>query len=246
MYIEFSLDAPDSSGQFSFSSIQLTSFLVYDHIYTFGSSPVDTQLPLTPSVDDSAEVRSSFLAALQFSTSGREYSSAGVVGHGVASSSKYEELIVFLGIFQRLGIKYMSTSWLPAMDVVGRGGSAEIRQSLAVIQTSFAFKRLTQKATLMPLIAELQILGHPAIQKHPNIIMLEGISWDVDASSGEAWPVLVFHKAHFRDLKHFMMTASRGLLMSVEDKLEMLADIASAVQTMHANGGWPFRILVIK
>jgi hypothetical protein len=42
VYIDFSLDPPDSSGQFSFSSIQLTSFLVYDHIYTFWSSPVDS------------------------------------------------------------------------------------------------------------------------------------------------------------------------------------------------------------
>ncbi len=40
VYIEFRLDPPDSSGQFSFSSIQLTSFLVYDQIYTFWSSPV--------------------------------------------------------------------------------------------------------------------------------------------------------------------------------------------------------------
>jgi hypothetical protein len=45
VYIEFSLYPPDSSGKFSFSSIQLTSFLVYDHIYTFWSSPVDSYEP---------------------------------------------------------------------------------------------------------------------------------------------------------------------------------------------------------
>jgi hypothetical protein len=42
VYIEFRLYPPDSSGQFSFSTIQLTSSRVYDHIYTFWSSPVDT------------------------------------------------------------------------------------------------------------------------------------------------------------------------------------------------------------
>ncbi len=145
-----------------------------------------SQLLLTPSAGDSAEDLSLFLAMLQFTTSGREYNRAGVVGHGVPSSRKYKELILYLSIVQQLSIKYLLTLWLPAIDSVGRGNSAEIRQALAVVQTSFVIKRLTQKVTLKPLIGELLVLGHRAIQKHPHIVTLENISWDIDASSGQA------------------------------------------------------------
>jgi hypothetical protein len=124
------------------------------------------------------------------------------------------------------------------MDIVGAGATAEIRQNLATVQVTFAFKRLMEKKSLQPLIAELQILGHPAIRKHPNILKLEGVCWDVDRS-GEVWPVLVFQKSHHLDLGRFMRTDAGGQL-SFEARLEMLADIASAIMTMHANGTHSF------
>jgi hypothetical protein len=41
------------------------------------------------------------------------------------------------------------------MDVIGGGATAEIHQNLATMQVSFAFKRLRDKISLQPLIAEL-------------------------------------------------------------------------------------------
>jgi serine/threonine protein kinase len=149
-------------------------------------------------------------------------------------SDKYADFITFLGIAQSYDIDFLPISWLPAMDIVGAGATAEIRQKLATYQVTFAFKRLTKKTSLQPLIAELRILGHPAIQKHPNILKLEGICWDIDRS-GEVWPVLVFQKSHHLDLGRFMCTDT-GRQLSLEAQLEMLADIASAIMTMHANG----------
>ncbi len=148
--------------------------------------------------------------------------------------TKYEEFITFLGIAQQYGIDFLPISWLPAMDTIGSGATAEIRLNLATYQVSFAFKRLTEKMSLQPLIAELQILGHPAVQKHPNILKLEGICWDID-KVGEVWPVLVFQKSQQLDLSRFMGT-ERGRQLSFESRLTMLADIASAIMTLHANG----------
>ena len=48
---------------------------------------------------------------------------------------------------------------------------------------------------------ELIVLGHSAIQEHPNIAKLQGLCWDI--SDDKIWPVLVFEKSHFDDLYSF-------------------------------------------
>ncbi len=49
------------------------------------------------------------------------------------------------------------------------------------------------------------------------------------------WPVLVLQKSHHFDLGRFMRTDA-GRQVSYEARLGMLADIASAIMTMHVNG----------
>ena len=65
----------------------------------------------------------------------------------------------------------------------------EIREAVATINFSFAFKRLINhsifnleefECRLVPcLINEISILGLSRVRKHPNILDLEGICWEV-------------------------------------------------------------------
>ncbi len=54
------------------------------------------------------------------------------------------------------------------------------------------------------LLAEISILSHPTIRRHPNVVNIEGICWDVTADEGKVWPVLVSEKTGHGDLKRFM------------------------------------------
>src|SRR5271169_1466246 len=51
------------------------------------------------------------------------------------------DLISFLATVQWREIDCLPITWQPALDSIGRGATAEIRQSLVNIQMSFAFKR---------------------------------------------------------------------------------------------------------
>lgn len=155
-------------------------------------------------------------------------------------TSKYEDFLTFLGIAQHLNIDMIPITWLPAMDVIGRGATAEIRENIATLQIRLAFKRLNLERlsegerSIKPLIAEMSILGQPSIREHPNILTLEGVCWDV-AKGGDVWPVLVFQKSEHGDLAKFMVRAP-GKDLCAEDRLRLCADIAAAVMTMHSNG----------
>jgi hypothetical protein len=150
------------------------------------------------------------------------------------------DFLTFLGIAQSLKIDFLPTTWQPALDTVGLGGTAEIRQALLNLQMSFAFKRLisTQPAerakNFQALIAEISVLGQSSIRDHPNIIKLEGICWDIIPETGNVWPVLVFEKAQLGDLLAFMEQGA-GKTLSLEDRLQLCVDIATAVADMHLN-----------
>lgn len=171
------------------------------------------------------------------------------------------DLITFLGIAQRLRIQLLPITWQPALDRIGQGATAEIRESVATINFSFAFKRPDVRSffdfeaferRLLPcLIDEISILGLPRIRKHPNIIDLEGICWEVisgkgmrisreipvDFTGGDQGivPVLVFQKSKYGDLYHFMMQDA-GKELSFSDKIDLCIDVARAIAEMHSQG----------
>jgi serine/threonine protein kinase len=155
------------------------------------------------------------------------------------------DFLSFLGIAQTLKIDFLPITWQPALENVGHGGTAEIRQALVNLQMSFAFKRLTpaelpqsitdETKSFRTLIAEISVLGHPSIRDHPNIIRLEGICWDVVPGGEKVWPVLVFEKARHGDL-HTFMEQAEGKRLTLEERLNVCADIAMAVNDMHSNG----------
>ena len=168
--------------------------------------------------------------------------SSGEVRQSAATASgKKFDLLDFLGVAQRLRLDFLPVTWQLALDKVGEGGTAEIRQAAINPQTSLAFKLLkrTSWATgeaqnLRALIAEIAVLGHWAVQwgHHTNF---EGICWDVGPGDEDVWPVLVSEKSRYGDLNNFMASGS-GKALSFEDRVDLLFSVAAAVRVLHAAG----------
>lgn len=152
------------------------------------------------------------------------------------------DFLDFLGVAQTLKIDFLPLTWQPALDSVGEGGTAKIHQALINVRMAFAFKYLKHPRSIAEeirnwraLIAEISILGHPAIRQHPSVVSIEGICWDIDAGEEKVWPVLVFEKTACGDLKKFM-TEGAGKELSIEARLDILFDVAHAVRDLHAYG----------
>ena len=171
------------------------------------------------------------------------YTRSGEIRQSASSTSNKEfDFLDFLGVAQSLKIDFLPITWQPALDKVGEGGTAEIRQALINVQMTFTFKRLKRPRSAMEktrnlraLIAEISILGHPAIRYHPNVANIEGICWDVILGGEEVWPVLVFEKARYGDLNRFMISGP-GKELDSKHRLEILFDVALAVRDLHATG----------
>ena len=156
----------------------------------------------------------------------------------------HQSFLKCLGVAQALKVDFLPIIWQPALRPVGAGATARIRQAMVNIRTDFAFKRYweSQRCTsaeeeskmFRALIQEIAVLGLPSIQKHPNIVTLAGLCWDVIAESGKVWPVLVFEKSRHGDLRAFMQTGV-GRQLGLKKRLELCADIAIAVIYLHAN-----------
>lgn len=173
---------------------------------------------------------------ITYTTSGEIHQSAG------STSCREYDFLDFLGVAQSLNIDFLPITWQPALDKVGEGGTAEIRQALVNVQMTFAFKHLKEPRfameearNLRALIAEFSILGHPAIRYHPNVANIEGICWDVVLGGEKIWPVLVFEKTPCGDLNRFM-TSGPGQDLNSKNKLDLLFDVALAVRDLHAAG----------
>lgn len=149
------------------------------------------------------------------------------------------DFISFLATVQASDIDFLPIQWQTALDTVGEGGTAEIRQLYIDLQTSFAFKRFhwsywSESRNYQALICEVSILGHPFVRSHPNIIRLEGVCWDIAFDKEEVWPVLVFEKARHGDLRKFVSTNAGGPI-KWDDRVKLCADIATAIMLMHSS-----------
>ena len=191
------------------------------------------------------------MSAFQYSRSGSEFESAAPQ----KPLNRYD-LIAFLGAAQTLKIDFLPITWQPALDHIGQGATAEIREASMNSNISFAFNRprfqiafdVEFETRLLPsLIAEISILSHPSIRESPNIVRLEGICWEIlsegqvfsregpfDNTRGGVVPVLVFEKAKYGDLRNFM-TYNLGRSLVLKDRLQLCIDIARAVEEMHSN-----------
>lgn len=158
----------------------------------------------------------------------------------IATSDHHHHFLTFLGIAQSLNIDFLPITWQPKLDRAGRGGTAEILQTLIMLQTNYAFKRLMHSLpakkteSFTALIAEIAVLGHPSIRGHNHIAALEGICWDIDSETEKVWPVLVFGKAQYGDLVTFM-ELGEGKMLSLKDRLKLCIDMVTGVMDMHSS-----------
>ena len=200
------------------------------------------------------------MTTLQYSISGSRFESA-----TPTKADLRFDLTTFLGVAQHYDIDFLPVTWQPALDQIGQGATAEIRQNPMNLQTSFAFKRPLfmssfdidefESRILPSLIAEISILGSPAIRRHANIIHLEGICWEVLSKEGQnvsrkeptlkseggIVPVLIFEKTKHGDLHRFMANGAGGQLSFLE-RLRLCSEIAKAVAEMHSHRMLPFQI----
>lgn len=150
------------------------------------------------------------------------------------------DMIRFLAVVEALNIEILPITWQAARQPIGWGATSQVTEAQATVQTSFAFKRASEKQkefglpkVLKAMLNEIVVLSHPSVRMHPGVVELQGICWDVQ-SVHDVWPVIVFQKSHFGNLYDFAaMPAGRAL--SIAQRLNLCIDIGSAVISMHAN-----------
>lgn len=144
------------------------------------------------------------------------------------------DFISVLALVQQMEFDFLPITWHPALEKVGAGATAEIRQALVNVQTSFAFKRigLEREDAFSALSSEISALGNPIVRGHDNIINLVGICWDVNPDGPTIWPVLVFEKATYDNLEEFMQS-DNGRRLSKSQILCLMRDIGSALACLH-------------
>lgn len=157
-------------------------------------------------------------------------------------NSSHYDFISFLSIAQDLDVEFSPQSWEPGRNLLGVGASGRIHESRLSIDISLAFKRAkafgfqgnAEKEFFRAWIMEAIILRHPVIRHHPNVIDLSAISWEIEPSTGQVLPVLVFRKSQHGDLSTFL--AFENEKASFQVKIQLCLDIASAMLSLHSCG----------
>ena len=147
----------------------------------------------------------------------------------LCASDSHVDLLAFLATAQVNRTDFLPIAWCPSY-FLGRGGFALLNQSPVKAELSYAFKRHGKHSQapneetddFSSSITELIILKHRLIAKHPNVIKLEGICWEVTAEEDRILPVLVFEKAAYGDLFQFQDT-EEGKKLTVEEKVSLCA-----------------------
>ena len=172
---------------------------------------------------------------------------SGLVWHSDGTFSRYcastnhvvqTDLIAFISIVQKCDVPYLPIMWQPALRALGTGGSGTVNQSTFMIEKPLAFKRFhdpeNSDGNFLPMMSEVLILRQTPIRNHPNIVDLEGISWEIKPRTEKAVPVLIFEKASW-DLQQFI-NVREGMDMVFEDRIKICADIGGAIAALHACG----------
>jgi hypothetical protein len=146
------------------------------------------------------------------------------------------DIVTYLSVASAWQIDIIPYTWHPNLGNIGQGQTGGIQQSIANLQTSFAFQtfdRLKPEIAFEEAISEIQVWGGSQIRGHPNIISLEGICWNVLAP-GDVLPVLVFEKTNLGSLSSFMQKNNEG--SSIETQLRIAIGIIRAMSILHARG----------
>ncbi|KAF2812457.1 TPR-like protein [Mytilinidion resinicola] len=156
-------------------------------------------------------------------------------------------LVDFLNAVQQNGISFLPVSWHKGLGILGRGLSGGIQQSTADVATVLAFKEgipskherdTEQDQDWYSLVTEITVLQHKSIRENPYITDLIGVSFYVEPNAGtekRAWPLLVTSKVNRGDLSTMLTNEQQGLLTE-NMRMQLFAEIAEAVYTLHACG----------
>ena len=159
----------------------------------------------------------------------------------ISASDSHADLLAFLSTAQSNHTDFLPIAWYPAYNL-GRGSFAILNQSPVKAELSFAYKWLgwngqvqdEDTEDLSSSISELAILRHESVANHPNVITLEGISWEVAPENNRILPVLVFEKATYGDLFQFRDT-EEGQNLDFRQKVSLCAQILDVLYTLHAS-----------
>lgn len=154
-------------------------------------------------------------------------------------NSAHLNLYSFFSVAQQYGLEFMPITWEPARESLGVGISGRVNQSVIDVETSLAFKRpsnyspneTSRQQMFRAWLLEIAILRSPEIQRHPNIIDLEGIAWEFEDSS-TLLPVLVYRKSQLGSLRKYV--EARGSSMSFDQRLSACVDLASGLAALHS------------
>ena len=135
---------------------------------------------------------------------------------------------IFLAVAQDMQVDFLPITHQSALAELGRGATGSVRQTFVNPQYSLAFKPCQNIATT---ISEMVAYAYQPIRNHPNIVRLEGVSWDVSEMGGVA-PNLVFEKSSHGDCMTFMRSIE-GQQMKIEEKLSCCLQIAKALDETH-------------
>ena len=147
----------------------------------------------------------------------------------------------FLATAQKLGVDFLPIEWQSARQAIGSGGTSKVEQGHANMLTKLAFKRISNKEKrekseseiFEMLTNEIAVLSHPSVRDHQNIAPLQGICWDV-SSNGKVWPVLVFERSQYGDLRSFSKH-SEWKTLNVRQRGKLCFDIGDALADMHSS-----------
>ena len=165
--------------------------------------------------------------------------------HGLPPAWK-RDFISVLACAQRFGVDFVGVTW-QGPGRLGRGAQSAIFQADASLKDRFAFKTSSpthrvslnhEREIFHELLVQILILGHPALRDHPNILTLHAIGWELEKPAEletAVWPVLIFEKTELKSLDGFMKSEKLGGDLSLTEKVDICADIASALATMHAH-----------
>lgn len=160
----------------------------------------------------------------------------------------HNNFVRLLSIATLMKVNILPLTWSPALETLGSGATAEIRQSPFNAQTTFAYKRFDhvnldpnisegefQTRQYNAIIAEIVALSSPFIYDHPNVVNLEGICWEIINESLGVWPVLVFRAAESNNLRQFLsLTESADI--KFDERLGICVEVLRALKAMHQCG----------
>ena len=166
----------------------------------------------------------------------------------ILSTLPHYDLLSFLAITERLSnlrLYAFTPSYQPSGRLTIRTGASGIVHDQALSsERGIIFKRYrttpqsSRRDVFKAIISEVMVLKHPVLAKHPNIVDLDGITWDVEVERGQPpqiTPVLILKRAEHGNLADFFRT-SQGRNLSLEQRLRLCIDVALALDAMHTYG----------